>query len=137
MGGALQGSRSSSAVKVSRRDTVDRYYLFKWRGYAVFLHRIHHSDDPTVFHTHPWPWFSVIFGRYTEQRLRERPAVRWLLNWSKSYVPHRVTLTHGPVWTLFFHGRRDNEWGVFAPDGLQIRKEPWRGLGNPERTSYL
>lgn len=123
-------------MKVSKRSTLDRYYLLQWKGYGIFLHRIHHSDDPAVYHNHPWPWFSVILGQYTETRLRERPQPRRLLNWSKSFVPHQVTLTHGSVWTLFFHGRRDNAWGVFASDGRQLCSEPWRGVERPERVAY-
>lgn len=122
-------------MKVSKRATLDRYYLLKWRGYGIFLHRIHHSD-PEVFHSHPWPWVSFILGGYTEQRLREVPRRRRFVNWLRSSVPHRVTLTSGPVWTLFFHGKRDNTWGVFAPNGRCIELEPWLGTNNPERTSY-
>lgn len=123
-------------MRVSRRGSIDRYYLFQRWGYGVFLHRIHASDNPTVFHNHPWPWFSVFFGKYTEERLGDKPRLRRFANWAQSWVPHRVTLTHGPVWTIFVHGRRNNVWGVFDSSGRRLSNEPWRGLGNPERISY-
>jgi hypothetical protein len=123
-------------VVVSRRGSVDRYYLLKLLGFGVFLHRIHHDDPPGTFHTHPWPWVSFILGTYVEERLREEPRRRRFVNVLSSKTPHRVTLPAGPVWTLLVHGRRDNEWCVLDDEGRPTSREPWRGTSNPERKSY-
>lgn len=124
-----------SWFRVSRRDSLDRYYLFKFLGFGVFLHRIKQSDPDTAFHTHPWDGVSLIFGSYTEHRFGKRSALRRFLNFVRATTPHRVELSRGPVWTIFFHGRRYNRWGVFDADGCMIEAEPWRGIGG--RGSYL
>jgi hypothetical protein len=41
-----------------------------------------------------------------------------------------------PVYTLFFHGRRCNKWGVFDREGNLIEGEPWRGV-SPDRQNYV
>lgn len=117
-------------MKVSRRDNLDRYYLFSLFGFALFAHKIHHSDD--VFHNHPWPAFSIIFGSYTEQLFGGRARVKRWFNFVGSRH-HKVTITK-PVWTLFFHLRRTNQWTVLDDSGNVIATEPWRGVGGP--TSY-
>lgn len=122
-------------MKVSRRETIDRYYLFKFFGYGLFIHRIHHSDPAGVYHTHPWSAVSFIFGSYTEYTLGGLPKVKTGFNLLKAKVPHRVILHKGPVWTVFIHGRRSNEWKVFDEVGEVVDVEPWRGVGG--RTTYL
>lgn len=124
-------------IRKSTRDTLTRYYLLKWRGWALFLHRIKQSDPAQVLHSHPWSWLSLIFGTYTEHRLRGVKRVRRLFNFCRAGEPHRVELTHGPVWTLLVHAPRSCRWAVFDLDGGVLEIEPWTGTDNPERTSYV
>lgn len=119
-------------IKVSRRDNVNRYYLIKFFGYGIFLHYIHH-DEPESFHNHPWPGLSLILGSYKEEKLNERARVKWFFNWVGK-TPHRVTLPNGPVWTLFFHFKKNNQWKVFNKAGQILSEEPWKGIGG--RTNY-
>lgn len=126
-------------MKISRRENLDRYYLLKLFGFAVFLHRIHHDEKPGIFHTHPWNGFSIIFGSYKEQYLTEEGVTRlftrrWF-NVVKATIPHRVEVAQ-PVWTLFFHGRKCNSWQVIDKTGKVLATEPWEGTNNPERKSY-
>lgn len=126
-------------MKVSRRATVDRYYLASWRGWAVFLHRIHRDEQEGVYHSHPWSWVSVILGSYTDHRFvvtGARSRVRQFFNWCRAGEPHRVTLHNGPVWTLCIHAPRVCQWATFDQLGQVIEREPWRGTANPERTEY-
>lgn len=123
-------------MKVSRRGSIDRYYVLQLWGFAIFVHRIHHSDPAEVYHDHPWSFFSLIFGWYLEERPGKRPRRRWLWNWVRAGHPHRVTITR-PVWTLLFHGRRKGEWKVYDNDGRVKEVEPWTGTEKPERKSYL
>jgi hypothetical protein len=32
--------------KVSRRDNLDRYYVLQALGFGLFVHRIHHNEEP-------------------------------------------------------------------------------------------
>lgn len=126
-------------MKVSRRDNLDRYYLLEWRGWALFLHRIHHDEEPGVYHSHPWTWVSLVLGAYLDHRIGEpgEPGrLRALVNWCRAGVPHRVTLPFGPVWTLCLHAPRSARWAVFDAAGRMREWEPWRGTANPDRRSY-
>jgi hypothetical protein len=121
-------------VKVSRRDNLDRYYLFKLFGFGIFLHWIHHDEDPWLYHNHPWNGISIIFGEYLEERRGKKPILRRYFNFIHAKIHHRVSLPSGPVLTLFIHGRRYNRWSVVDRNGRLVAEEPWRGIGGP--TSY-
>lgn len=123
-------------MKVSRRGTLDRYYVLSLSRFAVFVHRIHHSDPPGSMHTHPWSWLSLIFGSYVEERPGKKPRRRWLLNWCRAGQPHRVTIAR-PVWTVLVHARRRCKWAVTDDAGNVLEVEPWTGTENPERKQYL
>lgn len=130
--------------RVSKRDNLDRYYLLKLFGFGVFIHYIHDDEDKDVYHNHPWSGLSIIFGSYKEERWKKlRGTINIfklikkkcrLFNWIKAEEHHRVELPNGPVWTLFIHGRRKNQWSVINKQGEIIDVEPWRGIGG--RTSY-
>lgn len=123
-------------MKISRRDNLDRYYVLQAFGFGLFVHRIHHDEVVDVFHSHPWSGVSFILGSYLEERLGEAPVLRRFLNVVRATRFHRVTLPHGPVWTVFIHGRRpkSHRWAVKHRDGRILDVEPWRGVGG--RTSY-
>jgi hypothetical protein len=122
-------------MKVSKRDTVDRWYIFSLWGFALFGHKIHHDEEKDVYHNHPWSGISLIFGSYCEEKLGDIPKIKWIFNFIRAKTFHRVTLPNGPVWTLFFHFRRSNRWSVVDKNGIIICNEPWRGVeGN--QTAY-
>jgi hypothetical protein len=125
-------------MKISRRETCDRYYITpKIFGYAVFLHRLHKNEKDGIFHNHPWSGVSLIFGSYLEQRLGESPKVKRFFNFVRGGTHHRIELPNGPVWTLFIHGPKFNRWEVVDKDKKVLDIEPWVDMGNPERKSYL
>jgi hypothetical protein len=123
-------------VKVSRRDTIDRYYILEWRGWAVFIHHIKQSDPRNVMHTHPWSWVSLIFGSYLEERPGRKPRLRRFWNACRAGVPHRVTIDK-PLWTILVHGPREMPWAVTNDAGEVLEVEPWTGTENADRTSYV
>lgn len=124
-------------IQVSRRASIDRYYLLRTRFGSVFLHRFKRDDRTDTFHTHPWTWVSLIFGCYDDQRFGAAPRRKWFLNTCRAGVMHRVTLPRGPVWTLLVHGPRRVRWQVHAADGQLVEVEPWRGVGNIARKEYI
>jgi hypothetical protein len=121
-------------MKISRRDNLDRFYVLQARGFGLFVHHMHHDENVDVFHSHPWDGVSLIFGGYLEERFEKRPRMRWLFNVIRAKHFHRVTLPMGPVWSIFVHGRRKNEWAVKHRDGRILDTEPWHGIGG--RTAY-
>lgn len=123
-------------VQVSRRASVDRYYLIRSRVGSVFLHYIKRDDKTDTFHSHPWTWLSLVLGGYDDQRLGDVPRRRWFVNWCRADVVHRITLPRGPVWTILVHGPRRVHWRVFSKDGHVLEVEPWRGMGNVARQEY-
>lgn len=123
-------------MKVSRGASLDRFYILRAFGFGIFLHRIHHSDPPGVYHSHPWNGVSLIAGRYVEQFRDEYPRAhrRWFINFVRAERFHR-TIVDRPVWTLFIHGRKCNQWTVFAGD-KQSAPVPWDGA-SASRRNYL
>ena len=105
------GGRSGEPVPY-----MERYYLLRIGGWALFLHRFW-ASDPEQPHCHPWNNVKMILaGFYYEmgadgiyhQRTAWRPTYR------SAEVFHRVVIPQameGKVWTLFAHGRRFREWG--------------------------
>lgn len=122
-------------MKVSRRATCDRYYLLKLWGYGIFLHRLHASEDKGVFHNHPWNGFSFIFGSYYEEKINSSRVLQRWWNFIRAKEHHRLDIIK-PVWTLFFHGRRCNEWEVLDTNKNEVRKTPWRDVEKPEIMKY-
>lgn len=121
-------------MKVSKRDNLDRYYLLQAFGFGIFLHHAHHDEKVDVYHSHPWNGFSFIFGSYLEEHRGKPKRLRRWFNTIKATRHHRVELPNGPVWTLFFHGRRYNRWEVVDKAGTVLAVEPWRDVGG--RTNY-
>jgi hypothetical protein len=105
-----------------RQKYLERYYLFRSKWLAIYIHRFWASDEDPL-HDHPWSNISwVRIGGYWEnlpdgQRL-------WRSVGFKAFrtAPefHRVELqpgTEGKVWTVFFRFRRRRQWGFWHQDG--------------------
>ena len=125
----------SKLCKVSKRDTIHRYYVLKILGWAIFIHHHLKSEDEGIYHTHPWDGLSIMFGSYMEQKLGDKLRKKRIFNRVKATTPHRVDLHNGPMWTIFIHQTRYNRWAVFNEAGEKVDEEPWRGVEG-ERTKY-
>lgn len=115
-------------MKVSRGQSIDRYYLFQLFGYGIFIHHIHDSDPIDVFHSHPWNGLRFIFGRYREEHA-DNPGYKqrkWGLSWLSASRHHRVEVDK-PTYSLFFHFRRSNKWSIVDLRTNKTVEEPWRG----------
>lgn len=104
-------------VRRNGEDYLERFYLLRLRGRALFLHRFW-SSDPDAPHDHPWPWCSIVLTRgYAEHGIGVDDAkiVRPLrVNRHEAQTFHRIRVREedrGEVWTLFYHGRRERAWG--------------------------
>lgn len=95
-----------------------RYFLFRSKPFAVYLHELCRSDEDRALHDHPWTFISIILSagyiehttkgarRYRPGSILYRPA-----EWQ-----HRLELDK-PAWTLVFRFRRRREWGFICPAG--------------------
>ncbi len=101
---------------------LTRYYVFlkdrKNFPFNITLHKIWVSDEPKL-HDHPWDWGAIILkGGYWEHtpvgkfwrgpghiRFRTSKALHWL------ELPKDADGNEIPCWSLFFMGRKKNDWG--------------------------
>lgn len=156
-------SRILALLPVSRKGTIDRWYIIRsrWFSFGLKLHRIHTSDEPDVFHDHPWPGVSILlngsyveehgtreldmslstlrlagFGEYPfsyDEKLHFRRRRVRFLNFIHAKRLHRVEIDK-PVWTLFIHGPRTNEnWGFYKRVGRRLRKASTTPWRGPDR----
>lgn len=129
------------------RDVPPKKYLSRWfllggpetegmeaglpKGWGLYLHCFHQSDDATALHSHPWRWALslVLKNGYIEDRREglgvpiggsvgalDRPVVRrevraGRLNFLRGTTFHRVDLDRGEAWTLFLVGPGVGDWG--------------------------
>lgn len=125
-------------LRVSRGDSLDRYYLLKALGMGSFVHYIHDSDAEGVYHSHPWSGLSIIFGSY-EESFQDEPDVwhkRWFFNIVKAGRHHNVRVTK-PVWSLFLHLPKSNQWEIIDGSGAKVTA-PWEGdKGHKSYTAAL
>ncbi len=127
--------RRSTILTADGAPKLHRHYLIgTGKTFGVFVHHFVGSDEPAIFHDHPWTWAIalVLRGGYTEER-RDRTgaevARRWLgpgrVNLLLPGVFHRVELRDGrPAWTLFIHARKTRRWGFL--DAVTGAFELWR-----------
>jgi hypothetical protein len=111
---------------------LDRLRIIGTPLFSLYLHHFHRPDAEPDPHDHPW-WFTslILTGVYEEAtwpdkrnpgaceiRTRTRGSLRCMSRRSA----HRITVTHGSVWTLILTGPKRSSWG-FWPDGRYV---PWR-----------
>lgn len=88
----------------------------------VALHRWLRSDTDRALHDHSANNISILLtGPYREwysHAWEPKPRRRWRLPLLPCYryaeIPHRVELTHGPVWTLWIRMEPRREWGFWC-----------------------
>lgn len=128
---------------------LTRYYLLGNRkgiakdedqkGFGLYLHHFHRSDDAGDLHSHPWAWaISLILkGGYLEEyiaepfgkvmvwgKIRRRELRAGMFNRLTAETYHRVDLHLGDTWTLFFTGPRVSSWGFVKRVSRMF--VPWR-----------
>jgi len=98
-----------------------RWNLFRWRGIQVALHRWVRSDNDRALHDHSAGNISILLtGCYRErfnhkwQPLRSKLRLPFIPYYRGGATPHRVELTHGPLWTLWIRFKPWREWGFWC-----------------------
>ncbi len=109
----MEGRGSWRDIRRYEQPYLQRYYLSKFGHEAYFLHCFAESDLDGL-HDHPWPWERLILrGSYYEEH---HDGTRTLCGpgdfaAKSARELHRVQLIDAPVWTLFYHGKRERDWG--------------------------
>jgi len=111
-------------IQLDGHPYLERYYVGRFLGATVYLHRFLASDGDREVHDHPWRWSCawVLTGGYREERLRHLdPEQGWVadmrrigagrLNCLTARSFHRVVDPRPETWTLFVHGPRVKQWG--------------------------
>lgn len=120
------------AIDVDGRHYLERYYVGRWCGVTVYLHRYLDADDgERGIHDHPWRWAVGIplVGAYDEERVRWldpnlgirtriRPVRWWQPNLILATTFHRIAWVAPGTWTLFLHGSRIKGWGFLTVEEL-------------------
>lgn len=132
---------SKRRIHENGKPYIDRWYLTpSTRWGRPFLHHIIKRDDNPNLHNHPWPAFSIVlWGGYYETRWDRKPGeiapvyFRRVGAGSISRLGartfHRIhKVDRGGAWTLFFHGKRNREWG-FLVRGRFVHHDHKEGRG--------
>lgn len=115
---------------------LERYYIFHSDRFkflpGIYLHKFLSSDEDPELHNHPWKLSVslILAGGYTEERRAKDDTIKvasfrpGCLNIIRDNDFHRVDLDSPCVWTLFFSGNRQQDWGFWDRDtGNYV---PWK-----------
>jgi len=119
---------------------LKRYYLFRDRELAVYLHQFYSSDTDEWLHDHPWDSGNfVVAGGYNEEVFDERGNRRtyfrepgYICEKRSAESFHRVILPSelegkGEVWTIFWRWRRRRRWGFLVDNTNWVDHEEYLG----------
>lgn len=120
----LTAPMPARAIHIGDRPYIERYFVGRWLGCTVYLHRYLGSDGDRQVHDHPWRWAVGIplVGGYLEERVTgldprhgwlavNRPVRRFRPNLIRATTFHRIVSVEPGTWTLFVHGSRFKGWG--------------------------
>jgi hypothetical protein len=95
-------------------------------GYTWYLHCFVQSDDDRAMHDHPWRWWSFVL-RNSYYEYRGDPSFANCRLWHQGDFRsgqatdiHRIELMRNarqeeiPVWTWFFIGPWERDWGFWC-----------------------
>lgn len=129
------------SCKADNGPLLTRYFLFRSKRLAIFIHHLHASDEDRALHDHPWAFLTFLLSSgYWEHvdNWREIKQKSWLPQFQRIagrfwrrrfsilYRPakwrHRLELER-PVWTLVIRFRRERDWGFWTDSGWQFWKD--------------
>jgi len=114
--------------RIADKDDIylDRFEILTTPWFGIKLHRIYRPDKQRDVHSHPWPFVSfILLGSYVEYTYDADTGdldvhrCAWI-NTKGLRQYHTITsVSRRPVWTLVFHGRKQQTWGFLTKDGLK------------------
>lgn len=132
---------NKTIVNCDRQPYLRRWYLFRTKPFAIFLHRFFRSDEDRALHDHPWPFITFIIWRgYIEHTQVckwphcDRPSHKlanrvWpgMICYRPAEWRHRVELVNGkPAWTIVFRFRERRLWGFWERAGFIAWNKWWQ-----------
>lgn len=142
-------------VNCDRDPYLFRWYVFRTKRVALFIHKFIRSDEDRALHDHPWGFLVIpVWRGYIEHsqgacsicsssRYEEGyDCPRWLdsrIPRSRRVWPiigtrlrsatyrHRVELIDGkPSWSIFFRFQEWRTWGFWLPEGFVAWNKWWQ-----------
>ena len=117
------------------RPYLERYFVLRFLGFSIYLHRFVDSDGDLETHDHPWHALAIVLaGGYSEERVCDmnlrsgvgiyKRHIRWL-NWISANTFHRIAHIQPETWTLFIHGPRVKTWGFLMTHAPGAMGQNW------------
>jgi hypothetical protein len=131
----MQKSGRKKIIYNNRTPYMVRYYLLRKsnsnkKGFNIFLHKILLSDSDEHLHNHPWDAFTLIMkGAYIEHKEKNSSLFKsFSFRKIRCNDFHKIELVNNkPVWTLFIHGPRKQNWG-FLVDNKVVDWRKYLGI---------
>lgn len=117
---------SGKVIWMHGRPYLTRFFLWgngSGRGFELYLHVLHDTDQFRHLHDHPWPWFLsiVLWGYYKQEEIVDPPVssrlrtVRWFNLFKSEKRYHAIReLSRPNVWTLVLVPPKwEHRWGYW------------------------
>lgn len=123
------------------RPLMTRWFVFRSKPFAIFIHRFHRSDLDE-YHDHPWSFIAIPFSsgywENTRKYIQVAPAafvVRtdrfWRRRFSILYRPaesqHYIEIPK-PLFTLVFRFRERRQWGFIDANGQWFKYDEFESM---------
>lgn len=145
-------------VNCDRDIYLHRWFIFRTKHIALFIHKFVRSDEDRALHCHPWNFLVIpIWRGYLEHSEYEPKKITLGVNaipitrrvypilgarFRKGTYKHRVELfTNGrggvkPSWSLFFRFTKFREWGFYEKTGWVPWNKFWQDkCGDDDKSS--
>lgn len=120
-----------------------RFRVISTPWFKIYLHKIYASDREAHMHDHPYDFMSLVLkGSYKEYyaigpkwgEVKEKIYRFLQVNSHNHEDIHKVEIIDGPVWTLFFVGKKTYDWGYQTELGFMSheRYRSWKRNGYPK-----
>lgn len=116
-------------VNCERQPYLTRWFLLRFKAFAVFLHLFHLSDEDRALHDHPWSFITFILWRGYLEHTPKGVSRKWpgMICYRPATWRHRVELVNGKkAVTLVIRFRERRIWGFWEPKGFVAWNHWWQ-----------
>ena len=110
-----------------------RFAIIETKLFSVYIHFIYKSDEDDI-HNHPWDFISIPLKGFYYELLEDGKVLKNKFSIRKAKEYHKILSIPReqelPIITLFFTGKKYNDWGYKLKDGSEITNSEYRKLKN-------